>query len=304
MPGRAASGEQYEIAHGDLRAVIVEVGGGIRILERAGVDLLDGYGAGEVCPSGAGQVLAPWPNRLRDGAYDASGVHYQLPISEPQTGTAIHGLVRWDAWRAVAYDQSSVAMRYVLHPRPGFPFRLELTTTWSLDDAGLCVQHEARNVGDAACPFGLGIHPYLRLPDRDVDDVWLALPAARYFPTDARHLPLAPAEVGHGELDFARPRRIGEAALDTAFTDCARDADGIAQVRVSDERGEGLTLWMDDAFSVVQVFTGDTLQPARRRRALAVEPMTCAPDAFNNHEGLLMLAPGARWCGRWGISPS
>ena len=76
-------------------------------------------------------------------------------------------------------------------------------------------------------------------------------------------------------------------------------------MRVSDERGKGLTLWMGDAFSVVQVFTGDTLQPARRRRALAVEPMTCAPDAFNNNDaGLVMLAPNARWSGVWGISPS
>jgi aldose 1-epimerase len=301
---RAASGEQYEIAHGDLRAVIVEVGGGIRTLRRADVELLDGYAAHEICPSGAGQVLAPWPNRMRDGSYELDGVRYQLPLSEPKTGTAIHGLVRWDAWRAVAYEKSSVAMRYVLHPRPGYPFRLELTTTWSLGAAGLRVQHEALNLGEAACPFGLGIHPYLMLPARKVDDVWLTLPASRYLPTDARQLPLAGVEVARSDFDYRKPRRIGNAVLDTAFTECTRDGDGLARVRLADERGQGIALWMDAAFPFVQLFTGDTVKPERRRRALAVEPMTCAADAFNNGQGLVSLAPGQRWHGVWGISPT
>jgi aldose 1-epimerase len=297
-----ASGDQYEIAHGDMRAVIVEVGGGIRILERAGTAWLDGYDAHEICPAGTGQVLAPWPNRLRDGGYEIGGMRYQLPISEPKTGNAIHGLTRWEPWRVVEHTQVRVAMRHVLHPRPGYPFRLELTNTWALDATGLRVEHTARNTGSTTCPFGLGIHPYLMLPGRAVDELWLQLPAARYFPTDARKLPLASTAVTGSEYDYTAPRRIGGATLDTAFVGCTRDRDGLARVTVGDERGGGLSLWMDAAFSVVQVFTGDTLPPERRRRALAVEPMSCAPDAFNNGEGLVLLAPGAHWQGTWGIA--
>jgi aldose 1-epimerase len=64
-----------------------------------------------------------------------------------------------------------------------------------------------------------------------------------------------------------------------------------------------MTLWMDEAFRWVQVFTADALPEPRRRRGVAVEPMTCPPDAFNSGEDLLVLAPGETWRGSWGISP-
>jgi aldose 1-epimerase len=215
--GAAMSGEQYEIAHGELRAVIVEVGGGIRTLHHAGLPWLAGYEQDELCPGGAGQVLAPWPNRLRDGSYELAGTRHQLPISEPKTGNAIHGLTRWEPWRLVEHAPSHVALRYVLHPRPGYPFHVELTTTWSLDATGLRAEHIARNLGATECPFGLGVHPYLMLKGRSVDDMWLALPAARYFPTDARKLPLASVMTAGSEVDYSKPRRIGASVLDTAF---------------------------------------------------------------------------------------
>jgi aldose 1-epimerase len=301
-PSAPPSGEQYELAHGELRAVVVEVGGGIRTLQRGAEHWLAGYERHELCPSGAGQVLAPWPNRLRDGSYEHDGTRHQLPLSEPKYGNAIHGLTRWEPWRLVEHTPSSATLRYVLHPRPGYPFRVELTTTWSLDAKGLRVEHDARNLGDASCPFGLGVHPYLSLEGRTVDDLLLALPAARYYPTDARKLPLASVATIGSKLDYTQRRRIGSAVLDTAFADCARDRDGIARVTVGDEHGRGLELWMDSAFTVVQVFTGDTLALTRRRRSLAVEPMSCAPDAFNTGEGLTVLQPGASWRGAWGIA--
>ena len=297
-----ASGEQYELTHGDLRAVIVEVGGGIRTLQHAGVDWLAGYELHELCPGGAGQVLAPWPNRLRDGSYELDGTRHQLPLSEPKTGNAIHGLTRWEPWRVIEHARSRVALRHVLHPRPGYPFHVELTTTWSLDTSGLRVEHAARNFGTTTCPFGLGAHPYLRLEGRPVDDLWLALPASRYFPTDARKLPLASVATAGSAMDYARPRRRGGAVLDPAFAEWAREADGMPRGLVGDEHGRGLELWMDGAFSFVQVFTGDTLAPTRRRAALAIEPMSCAPDGFNTGEGLTLLAPGASWRGTWGIA--
>ena len=95
---------------------------------------------------------------------------------------------------------------------------------------------------------------------------------------------------------------IGDAVLDHCLTGLARDADGRARVRLAGPSGAATTLWMDGLFGYVMVFTGDTLAPDRRRRAVAVEPMTCAPDAFNSGEGLIVLAPGESVTGRWGIS--
>ncbi len=65
-PDQAASGTQWTIAADGHEAVLVEVGGGLREYRVDGTDLVDGYAADEVCPACAGQVLAPWPNRIRD----------------------------------------------------------------------------------------------------------------------------------------------------------------------------------------------------------------------------------------------
>ena len=60
----APSGAQIEIALGDQRAVVVEVGGGLRAYSAGGRELVDGYGPHEMCASGRDQGLIPWPNRL------------------------------------------------------------------------------------------------------------------------------------------------------------------------------------------------------------------------------------------------
>lgn len=149
------SGEQHEIRFGDERAVVVEVGGGLRMY-----DGLLGYGEDEMCGGGMGQLLAPWPNRLAGGTYTWDGGELQLPLTEPANGNAIHGLVRWATWRCAARGDATVTMEHVLHPQPGYPFALRLQVTYSLGANGLTVETHAENVGGRAAPFGLGHHPY------------------------------------------------------------------------------------------------------------------------------------------------
>jgi aldose 1-epimerase len=96
----APSGRQWVIGSGDHEAVITEVGAGVRQYRYQGRDYLDGYGEGELAPSGAGQILAPWPNRIRDGRYTVEGRQLSLPLNEPDVHNAIHGLVRWLPWEA------------------------------------------------------------------------------------------------------------------------------------------------------------------------------------------------------------
>ena len=92
------SGEQIEISHGDQRAVVVEVGGGLRAYSAGGRELLDAYPADGQITSGRGQVLIPWPNRIEDGAYEFDGRQQQLALDELAARNAIHGLVRWAGW--------------------------------------------------------------------------------------------------------------------------------------------------------------------------------------------------------------
>ena len=87
---RSPSGEQFEIAFAEHRAVAVEVGGGLRTYTVDGEDLIDGYGADEMATGGRGQVLIPWPNRLQDGSYEFDGRLHQLPLNEKEHSNAIH----------------------------------------------------------------------------------------------------------------------------------------------------------------------------------------------------------------------
>ncbi len=122
----APSVDQVELAFGSQRAVVVEVGGGIRTYSADGHEILDGYGVDERCPSGRGQLLLPWPNRIQDGSYEFDGRRHQLPLTEPELGNAIHGLSRWAAWRVGEREPSRVVMEHTVHAQPGYPFTLAL----------------------------------------------------------------------------------------------------------------------------------------------------------------------------------
>ena len=296
------SGRQFEIACGDQRAVVVEVGGGVRAYTLGGADVLDGYEADHASSSGRGQVLIPWPNRLEDGSYDFDGTSHSLPLNEVPNRNAIHGLVRWAAWTATEHEPHRVVVAHLLHPQPGYPFTLSLSIEYSLSDAGLTVRTTATNVGDRDCPYGCGAHPYLAAVTGTVDTLELRVPARTVLQSDDRSLPTGSAPVAGTDYDFRTRRAIGGLVLDNAFTDLEPDADGMARVELRDPAsGTGRTLWMDAAYPYVMVFSGDPL-PDVARRALAVEPMSCPPNAFRSGQSLVRLAPGESHTGSWGIS--
>jgi aldose 1-epimerase len=299
------SGAQWTIAAGGHEAVVVEVGGGLRAYRVNGDDYVDGYGVSEVCVGGAGQVLAPWPNRIRDGRYTFAGTTYQLPLAEAATHTALHGLVNWVPWRLVSHDADAVTVRCHLPAQPGYPWTLSLRTRWQVGVDGLRVRHEATNRGRAPAPFGLAAHPYIRLPGVPVDDVTLRVPARSRLLVDGRKLPIGAAKVDGGEYDFTAPRRIGTAILDTTFGNLDADAAGGSAVTLSAPEGAAATtVWAGSGFAWWQVFTADTLDGDRRRRSVAVEPMTCPPDAFRSGRDVVVLAPGQTWSAEWGIRPA
>ncbi len=298
------SGDQHEIRHGQQRAVVVEVGGGLRCYTVAGSEVIDGYNERERCSGGRGQVLIPWPNRLRDGRYEFDGERHQLALNEVETATAIHGLVRWANWTVAERDPARVVMEHVLHPQPGWPQTIQIRVEYALDEHGLAVTTTVANAGAAPCPFGTGAHPYLTLGTDTVDSLILQAPGRRYLESDQRGIPVAAHEVSGTPFDFTAPREIGAAQLDHAFADLQRDDDGLARVRIATADGaRRATLWMDSAYGYLMVFTGDTLPEPQRRRGLALEPMTCPPNAFQSGEGVRRLAPAQSFRARWGISP-
>jgi aldose 1-epimerase len=298
---RPPSGEQVEIAFGDQKAVVVEVGGGLRTYSVAGRELLDGYGPDEMSTSGRGQVLIPWPNRIQDGSYEFEGERHQLPINDLAEQDAIHGLVRWAGWTVGEREPHRVVMRHRIYPQPGYPFTLAVSVEYALSERGLRVTTTATNVGAKPCPYGCGAHPYLTVGTPTVDPVILRAPARTVLSSDERGIPVGSQSVEGTGFDFRRPRPIGTTRLDNAFTDLERDEDGLARVSLSDPDGRGrLTLWADEAYRYLMLFTGDPL-PDVARRSLAVEPMTCPPNAFRTGEALIRLEPGGSFVSTWGI---
>ncbi|MBT8228344.1 MAG: aldose 1-epimerase family protein [Dactylosporangium sp.] len=297
---KASSGIQWTIATDDQEAVVVEVGGGVRTYAAGGVEVVDGYSEAELCPSAAGQILAPWPNRIRDGRYAFGGPH-QLTLTEPDRNNAIHGLVCWTRWRQVDRAPDRIVVEHDLVPQPGYPWPLRLRTAWSVGAGGLRADHEVTNLGVEACPFGLASHPYLIVPDVAVDDLTLSVPAGSRLLSDSRGLPIGAAKVAGGEYDFRAGRKIGACRLDVAFGDVEQDEDGRSAATIVGPDGGGVCVWADASFGWWQVYTGDTLPPTRNRRSVALEPMTCPPDAFRSGRDLVVLNPGDVWRGSWGI---
>jgi len=297
------SGEQHEIRRGAHRAIVTEVGATLRHYAVDGLDVIDGFDAGAWSPGGRGQVLAPWPNRLDGGQYRFEGRDGQAALDEPALQNAIHGLVRWLPWRTASKSVDGIELACVLHPQPGYPWQLELQVGYRLDDRGLTVSFHARNASEVPAPFGIGFHPYLTV-GMEIDGAVLHVPARRYLLTDDRALPIGDRPVAGSDRDFTAPRPIGPVRLDAGYTDLLRGADGLARAVVTTpDDGRRVTLWADASFKYFMVYTGDTLKDvARRRRAVAIEPMTCPPNALRSGTDLLKLRSGQFVQGRWGLT--
>jgi aldose 1-epimerase len=239
-------------------------------------------------------VLFPWPNRLRDGRWRWRGTELQLEVSAPETPVAIHGLVSWQPWSVLAVEDDAVTVGTLLAPRPGYPFRLAVAIDHRLAEGSLETTFRVRNAGEEAAPFGLGMHPYLHVGGR-VDDAELTLPARTALDLDAG-LPTGGSRPFDGGIG-----RIGDRALDDALTDLDRDGDGWARARVAGPAGR-VELAVDRAWRWLQVYTGDTLPEGERRRSVALEPMTCPPNALADGTDLVVLEPGAEWSGSFTLT--
>ena len=297
------SGRQFEISFGDQRAVVVESGGGLRSYTAGGRDVVDGYAIDRMCPAGQGQVLIPWPNRVQHGRYTFAGSSHQLALTEPVHLNAIHGLVRFASWAVSEHKPSHVSLEHLLRPQPGYPFSLALRIDYRLSARGLRVTTAAHNVGADPCPFGSGAHPYVTVGTELVDPALIRVPASTVLATDADGIPASAGPVEDTPYDFRRSKPIGTTVLDHCFTDLVRDEDGLARVELRHPSdGTAVALWLDQAYPYLMLTTGDPL-PSIRRRSIAVEPMTCPPNAFRTGESLIALDPGSSWTGTWGIEP-
>lgn len=298
------TGEQFLLetstASGDLRATITAVAAGIRTLSINGIDLVPAYGEDQAPPMGAGIVLAPWPNRIRDGRWTHEGVTRQLAITEPARNNAIHGLLRYTEYTPISRERDSVTLKATIYPQLGYPFLLGTAVHYELVSDGLQVTHFVENLGVEAAPVALGSHPYLKIGGVPTADLTLRLDAASHVEVDDRLLPTGEIPVDGTEWDFREGRRVGDVELDDAFGELSSE-DGQVLHTLTAPDGRSVSIWADDEFDYVQVFTSREFPGEDGDVAIAVEPMTAPAEAFNSGRGLRWLAPGEEWQLTWGI---
>ena len=292
---------EHSIASGPYTAVVTARGGALRELRHNGRDLVVGFGPEGRIPDYRGVICAPWPNRLADGAYTYAGKNFKALINEPERGSALHGLATEQVWevREAAEDRVVLACRVNAGPR--YPSDLEVSVSYSLSHEGLHSAVTTANVGPATAPYGVCPHPYLVAGPSKLDEWTLEVPAQGFLEvTPDRLLPVAMKSVEGHDFDFRRPRRVGSLKIDHAFTALSRDDRGLARVRVQDPAGTGVELEWGADWPWVQIHTGDK-PVGPDRLGMAVEPMTCPPDAFNSGTDLVHLKPGESHSAAWTI---
>jgi aldose 1-epimerase len=292
------SGTQIALRAGRYAADVATVGASLRRLTADGRDLVVPFAEDEVRPLYRGVVLVPWPNRVVDGRYAFRGAAQQLALTEPDRGHALHGLACWNDYRVVSRERDAVVLETEVVAQVGYPHRLRVQAGYRLGEDGLTTTVTAVNTGPTAAPYGASGHPYLVGGEGRVDDWTLELAAASVLEVDPdRLVPRGLADVAGGPFDFAAPRRIGDLFIDHAFTGL-----GGFRARVTAADGHGAELVWDRAAPWVQVHTGDRPEPEYDRAGLAVEPMTCPPDAFNSGTDLVVLEPGESHSVAWTIA--
>lgn len=296
------SGHQYTISHGDYSATIASVGASLRLLTFAGRDLVVPFEADEVRPAFRGAMLAPWPNRVVGGRYDFGGASHQVALTEPGNGHALHGLAGWLDFGLVSHRDDELVLEAVIQAQDGYPWQVTVTVTNTVTDAGLATTVTARNNSTTPAPWGTGPHPYLVAGPGRVDDWTLELPAAQVLLTTPTLAPTEVVAVDAAGLDWREPHAIGDVFIDHAYTGLVRDAEGVATVRLTDATGSGVQMSWGDDCPWVQIHTADQKDPAVHRIGLAVEPMTCPPDAFNSGTDLITLQPGSPSSAHWTIA--
>jgi aldose 1-epimerase len=302
---RATTGEQFSLtkqtAAGEAHAIVTEVAAGLRHYSVAGIDLTEPFGEDATPPSGVGIVLVPWPNRVKDGRWTLNGEPQQLDLTEPDRGNAIHGLLRHAPYTLVTRTADAVTLAATVFPQSGYPFMLDTSVRYELVEDGLTVTHTLTNVGTADAPAAVGTHPYFKIGDVPTAELTLTLNAATHFEVDDRLNIVAEHPVDGTEYDLRAGRRVADLHVDDGWADVAI-TNGRSEQTLTAPDGRTVSMWADENFGYVQVFTSRVLSSLPEgEMAIAIEPMSAPTNALNTGRDLRWLSPGETWSLSWGV---
>jgi aldose 1-epimerase len=296
------SRERVVLDNGAVRAEVGLVAAVLCALSVDGVRLTETVPPDALPPMGCGIVLAPWPNRVRDGRWLLDGEVQQLDLTEPALGNASHGLLRNTAYRVTEQTADAVTLAAYIPPQHGWPFALETTVRYQLEPDGITVTHAVRNAGERRAPWAVGAHPYFRIGETPVELLSLRVDRPQYLELDDRLVPVAARYAEGTAFDLRRARPLAEVDVNTAYGDLEAVIGRSEAAWLQSPDGSRLALWLDEDFHWLQVYTPrDFPRADGPGLAVAIEPMTAAPDALNSGWGLTHVDAGASWEGSWGV---
>ncbi|HKK75398.1 MAG TPA: hypothetical protein VJ953_10020 [Saprospiraceae bacterium] len=281
---------------------IVPAQGGIMLdLRFQGISLIDGYQTPAELDAnkwGKSVLLYPFPNRLKDGKYRWNGESYQFPINDKGTNNALHGLGATQGMNIKKVltdeDRGTLCCQYIDQGNHEYyPFPFTFCAIFSISETDFEVDLQVTNNSKTAIPFGFGWHPYFSLSEK-IEDSWLQLPELDMVGIDQRMIPTGKR---YAFDEFAHGKKIGQTVLDNCFAIPATE-DGKLHLQLKGEKGT-INYWQEageQQYKFVQLFTPPM------RHSIAIEPMTCNVDAFNNGDGLLEVAPDETLNARFGFS--
>ncbi|MBC8143598.1 MAG: hypothetical protein H7Y38_19375 [Armatimonadetes bacterium] len=305
------SDSEIILQHGDLYARVSPHGASLRGLWRENADgthteIVTGYSGADNKVGGQGDVLIPFPGRIKNGTYDFGGETFQLQLTDKEAPNAIHGFVRQKEWTITEQTENSTQFETDILPSdaPGYPFALHIKIRYSMREDMLACWFVIENSGQNAAPVAAGFHPYFTVGGDFIDGAVLTVPFDSVLEFDDNLTPTGKVlPVAETAFDFRKARTIGTTRFNTCYLNPNRDDDGGTQICLeSADGGRSITVSMHPVFEAVVLYSGDPLPDAHRRRSLAIEPMTGGSDVFNHPEwGLRTLAPGERFSGGWSV---
>ena len=274
---------------------------------RQEIDIVWGYSGGNGKRGGQGDVLIPFPGRISDGRYTFEGQSLQLECNDKEGPNAIHGFVRSLPWYVQDCQSNRAKFMVCLdaeaYANRGYPFSLDIGVTYELYVQGLSCAFTVKNVGHRTAPVGVGFHPYFTVGTSVVDEAEVQIPGTACLEFNERLVPTGTIlGVAGTPWDYRQFRAIGRQRFNHCYVQLERDGQGMATASLRHPAsGRAIDITMDHAFSAVVVYTGDAIADTPRA-GLAIEPMTCASDAFNHPDwGLKRLMPGETFSGTYRI---
>ena len=298
---------ELTLTRGDLRLVVSPYGASLRGMFRQNTEIITGYSGAANKAGGQGDVLIPFPGRVGQGRYAFEGQTYQMEINDKEAPNAIHGFLRAVIWDQDALTEDSVTFStaFDADANPGYPFALRAQVTYTITETGMTCAVAVRNTGTTDAPVAAGFHPYFTVGSALINADTLHVPFGATLEYNENLIPTgAVLPVEGTPFDFRQPRTLGGTVFNTCYLQPQRDPDGWARIRLSEgPNGRSVTVALDPSFNYVVLYSGDPLPETHRRRALAIEPMTCASDAFNHPNwGLAVLKPGETLAGTWTVT--